>query len=129
VSVTANASDNVGVGRRAVQLDGANLGTEHTVRHMRRRGTPRRRPTRSLADAVARDAAGNVTTSSAGTVTVSNLECPGHELHATSGGGQTVHITGPFTGATAVQFNRASASFTVSSGHDDQAPSRRTTDR
>jgi len=74
VTVTANASDNVGVVGVQFKLDGANLGSEDT-------SSPYSITWNSLTasngahslTAVARDAAGNTTTSTAISVTVNNL--------------------------------------------------------
>jgi hypothetical protein len=93
VTVSANASDNVGVVGVQFKVDGVNFGTEDP-------GAPFSRVWDSLTasngthtlTAVARDAAGNTTTSTARTVTVSN------------GGGDsqapTVSLTAPASGAT-----------------------------
>jgi len=90
VTVTASASDNVGVAGVQFQLDGAALGAEVTT-------APYSVPwdTRTKADgshslsAVARDAAGNTSTSASVAVTVSNDTVP-----------PTVSITAPSAGAT-----------------------------
>src|SRR5207253_2869203 len=91
VSVTAAASDNVGVGGVQFKLDGVNLGAEittapYTLGWLTTTASP---GTHALT-AVARDAAGNRTTSAAISVTV--------------GGGDTtpptVAITGPTSGST-----------------------------
>jgi len=76
-TVSATASDNVGVAGVQFKLDGANLGTEDTSSPYSVSWT-----TTSAANgshqltAVARDAAGNVTTSAGRTVTVSNIPLP-----------------------------------------------------
>jgi hypothetical protein len=89
ITVSANASDNVGVVGVQFQLDGANLGAEDTAApysvSWNTTGVANGSHTLS---AIARDAAGNKTTSTA-TVTVSNDTTP-----------PTVSITAPATGAT-----------------------------
>ena len=108
VTVSASASDNVGVVGVQFQLDGANLGSEDT-------SSPYSRPWDSTAvsdgshtlTAIARDAAGNHTTSAPVTLTVSNG----------SGGGDTtppsVSITAPANGTS------VSGSVTVSADASD----------
>jgi galactose oxidase-like protein/Big-like domain-containing protein len=73
VSVTANASDNIGVAGVQFKLDGANLGAEDTASPyaITWDTTATSNGTHTLT-AVARDGAGNTTTSSAVNVTVSN---------------------------------------------------------
>jgi Domain of unknown function (DUF1929)/Malectin domain/Bacterial Ig-like domain/Bacterial Ig domain len=73
VSVTANASDNIGVAGVQFKLDGSNLGSEDTTSPygITWDTTAASNGTHTLT-AVARDGAGNTTTSSAVTVTVSN---------------------------------------------------------
>src|SRR5207245_2864741 len=73
VTVTATASDNVGVAGVQLKLDGANLGAEVTTSpySVSWNTLTTTNATHTLT-AVARDAAGNVTTSGAVTVTVSN---------------------------------------------------------
>ena len=93
VSVTATASDNVGVVGVQFKVDGVNFGTEDT-------SSPYSRTWDSLTvgngshslTAVARDAAGNITTSAARSVTVSN----------STGDTQlpTVSLSAPASGAT-----------------------------
>ena len=77
INVTANASDNVGVVGVQFQLDGANAGAEDTTAPY---SVPWNTTTASngthTITAVARDAAGNRTTSSPVTVTVSNNAPP-----------------------------------------------------
>ncbi len=91
VSVTASASDNVGVAGVQFRLDGANLGTEDTASPYSVSWN-----TLSVANgshtltAVARDAAGNTTTSASVTVTVSNPDTTA----------PTVSLTAPASGAT-----------------------------
>lgn len=74
ISVTANASDNIGVVGVQFKLDGANLGAEDTASpySVSWNTTTAVNGSHSLT-AVARDAAGNTTTSSAVNVTVSNV--------------------------------------------------------
>lgn len=75
VTVTANASDNVGVVGVQFRLDGNNLGAEDTTApySISWDTTTTFDGTHTLT-AVARDAAGNIATSSAVTVTVSNAQ-------------------------------------------------------
>jgi hypothetical protein len=77
VSVTASASDNVGVAGVQFKVDGANLGAEVTASPytVPWNTTTASNGTHSLT-AVARDAAGNTTTSTAVSVTVSNTGPP-----------------------------------------------------
>jgi hypothetical protein len=78
VSVTANASDNVGVAGVQFKLDGANLGPEDTTAPYAVGWDTTTAPDGShVLTAVARDAAGNQTTSSPVTVTVSNAVASG----------------------------------------------------
>jgi len=94
ITVAATASDNVGVAGVRFKLDGADLGVEDTT-------APYAVPwdTAATSDgfhvltAVARDAAGNVATSAAVTVTVSNAPPP-------DGTAPAVSITSPGSGAT-----------------------------
>ena len=72
-TVSANASDNVGVAGVQLKLDGANLGAEDTSAPFSMSWDTRTAPNGShTLTAVARDAAGNRTTSAAVSVTVSN---------------------------------------------------------
>src|SRR5204863_8042231 len=79
VTVSANASDNVGVAGVQFKLDGANLGAEDTATpySVTWNSTTASNGSHSLT-AVARDAAGNSTTSAAVLITVSNSSqvCP-----------------------------------------------------
>jgi hypothetical protein len=77
LNVTANASDNVGVAGVQFKLDGANLGAEDTAApySIAWNTTGASNGVHSLT-AVARDAAGNQTTASAVSVTVSNVTSP-----------------------------------------------------
>jgi glutamine amidotransferase PdxT len=94
VTLTATATDNVGVAGVQFKLDGVNVGTEDTSSPYSRtwNAATASNGTHTLT-AVARDAAGNQTTSAAVTVTVSN-----------AGTGDTtppaVSITAPAAGAT-----------------------------
>ncbi|WP_091756959.1 Ig-like domain-containing protein [Pedococcus cremeus] len=73
VNVTASASDNVGVAGVQLKLDGTNLGSEVTTTpYTTTWDTTKASNGSHLLTAVARDAAGNTTTSSAVAVTVSN---------------------------------------------------------
>src|SRR5206468_72199 len=88
--VTANASDNVGVVGVQFKLDGANLGAEVTAAPFQVSWNTKTATNAShVLTAVARDAAGNTTTSTAVTVTVFN------DTTAPS-----VSITSPANGAT-----------------------------
>jgi len=94
VSVTASASDNVGVAGVQFRLDGANLGAEDTASPyaVSWNTTTAANGSHSLT-ATARDAAGNRTTSATVTVTVSNAPPPDTTPPAVS-------ITAPANGAT-----------------------------
>src|SRR5207244_2393146 len=86
---TATASDNVGVAGVQFKLDGVNLGTEAaTAPYSVSWNTVGTANGSHSLTAVARDAAGNVTTSAAVTVTVSNDTTP-----------PSVSITAPAGGA------------------------------
>ncbi len=77
VTVTANASDNVGVAGVQFKLDGANLGTERVSSPYSISWDTKTATNAShILSAVARDAAGNQTTSSGRTVTVKNAVVP-----------------------------------------------------
>ncbi len=95
VTVSASASDNVGVVGVQFQLDGVNLNSEDTVSpySITWNTTTSTNGAHSLR-AVARDAAGNKTTSTAINVTVSNSTSPPSGLVAaygfSEGGGTTV---------------------------------------
>src|SRR5579864_7187977 len=94
VSVTANASDNVGVAGVQFLLDGTNLGAEDTAApYTASWNTTGAANGSHTLTAVARDAAGNRTTSAAVTVTVSNAPPPDTTP-------PTVSITAPSSGAT-----------------------------
>jgi len=92
VSVTANASDNVGVVGVQFKLDGANLGAETRPHPIRWPGHDDCNQRSHSLTAVARDAGGNTTTSTAVAVTVSN--------GAGDTTAPTVSITAPAGGAT-----------------------------
>ena len=93
VTLTATASDNVGVTGVQFKLDGANLGTEDpsSPYSVSWNTTTATNGTHTLT-AVARDAAGNITTSTARTVTVNNTTAD-----TTA---PTVALTAPAAGAT-----------------------------
>jgi len=77
MSVTASASDNVGVAGVQFRLDGANLGVEDaTAPYSIAWNTTTASNGSHTLTAVARDAAGNTATSAAVTVTVSNDTTP-----------------------------------------------------
>jgi predicted secreted protein len=100
-AVNANASDNVGVAGVQFRLDGADLGTEDTTAPYAISWTTTTATNGShTLTAVARDAAGNVTTSAAVAVTVDNAF-------------PTVTITAPGTGST------VAGSITASAGASD----------
>src|SRR5215467_10533173 len=107
VTVSASASDNVGVAGVQFRLDGANLGAEDTASPYSVSWN-----TGSVANgshtltAIARDAAGNRTTSAAVTVTVSNGPPPDTTP-------PSVNITAPANGAT------VSGTVTVSANASD----------
>src|SRR5206468_1797535 len=89
ITVSANASDNVTVAGVQFKLDGVNLGAEDTTApySVFWNTTTASNASHTLS-AVARDAAGNTTTSAAVTVTVSNDTTP-----------PTVSVTAPLPGA------------------------------
>ena len=91
VAVAATAADNVGVAGVQFKLDGANLGAEDTTAPyaITWDSTTASNGGHTLT-AVARDAAGNTTTSAVVSVTVSNVDSTA----------PTVSITAPTTGAT-----------------------------
>src|SRR2546425_431409 len=102
IAVAATASDNVGVVGVQFTLDGANLGAERTTAPyaVSWDTTIATNGTHTLT-AVARDAAGNSTTSAAVTVTVGNDATP-----------PTVSLTAPTPGATVTGTTTVSASAT-----------------
>jgi hypothetical protein len=88
IAVSAQASDNVGVAGVQFWLDGANLGTEDTVApYFIAWDTASAAAGSHTLTAVARDGAGNLTTSPAVTVTVSDTTAP------------VVSLTAPLNGA------------------------------
>jgi hypothetical protein len=107
VSVTSNASDNVGVSGVQFKLDGTNLGAEDlTSPYSITWDTSGATNGAHILTAVARDAAGNTTTSSSVSVTVDNAA-------------PTVSITSPTAGAIVngtVAINATSADNTGGSG-------------
>jgi len=113
VQVTADASDNVGVSGVQFKLDGANLGAEVTTAPYAVSWNTTTTANGSHAlTAVARDAAGNITTSSAVTVTVNNVDstAPTVSLSAPAGGATvsaTISVTASASdniGVAGVQF-------------------------
>jgi hypothetical protein len=94
LTVSANASDNVGVASVQFRVDGANLGAEDTSPpySVSWNTTGVANGSHALT-AVARDAAGNVTTSSTVTVTVNNASPPDTTP-------PTVNVTSPGSGTT-----------------------------
>jgi hypothetical protein len=98
ISVNASASDNVAVVGVQFRIDGANLGAEDTVApySVSWNTTTASNGSHSVT-AIARDAAGNTTTSAAVTVTVDNAP-------------PTVTITAPVAGATVVGTTSITAS-------------------
>jgi hypothetical protein len=89
IGVAASASDNVGVASVQFQLDGANLGAADTAApYGVSWNTATAGPGAHTLRAVARDAAGNSTTSAGVTVTVGDAIAP------------TVSVTSPASGAT-----------------------------
>jgi hypothetical protein len=93
-TVSANATDNIGVVGVQFKLDGANLGAEDTTSpsSVSWNTTGTANGSHSLM-AVARDAAGNVTTSALVTVTVSNDTTPPSVSITAPAGGATVSAT------------------------------------
>jgi hypothetical protein len=106
VSVTASASDNVGVVGVQFKVDGVNFGTEDTFAPYSRTWDSLTvgNGTHSLT-AVARDAAGNTRTSAAATITVNNTSADSQA--------PTVSLTAPASGAT------VSGAVTVSASASD----------
>ena len=98
-SVTANATDNVGVTNVEFRLDGASLGTDTSAPYSVSWDTRSAANGSHALTAVARDAAGNSTTSAPVTVTVSNTTGGGGGLVAAYGfeeasGATTADATG-----------------------------------
>ena len=109
VTVTASASDNVGVAGVQFSIDGANFGAEDTSAPYSISWNTAAASNGSHAiTAVARDAAGNRTTSTPVTVTVSNAPPPPPDTTP-----PTVSITSPANGAT------ISATVTVTASASD----------
>jgi hypothetical protein len=127
ITVTADASDNVGVVSVQFFVDTTTLIGEDTTNHFSVTWDTTKFVNGSHAlTAVARDAAGNQTTSASVMVTVANAPANPPTITSftpTSGAvGTIVTISGTnFTEATAVTFNGVSASFTVSSATEIQA--------
>src|SRR5207245_870537 len=89
ITVTANASDNVGVVGGQLQLDGGELGAEDTTApYSVPWDTATAAPGTHTLSAIARDTANNTTTSASVTVTVRDVTPP------------TVTMTAPISGAT-----------------------------
>ncbi len=108
ITVTAEASDNVGVVGVQFKYNGTNLGAEDNVTPYSVSADTRTVPNGSYTlTAVARDAAGNRTTSVPVTITVSNIGSP------TDTTPPTVAITSPASGAT------VSGTITVTAGASD----------
>ncbi len=94
VTVTASASDNVGVAGVQFRLQGANLGAEDTTNPYSTSWNTTTVPNGSYTlTAIARDAAGNTKTSAPITVTVSNTSTPPADTTATDS-----HTDGPQRG-------------------------------
>ena len=95
VTVSANASSTVGIAGVQFQLDGVNLGAETTTSpYSITWNTTQTTNGKHLLTAVARDASGNLTTSSAVTIIVTNNSAPDTTP-------PTVSITSPAVNATA----------------------------
>jgi len=104
IAVSANASDDVGVAGVQFRLDGVNLGAEDTTSpYSISWNTTTASDGSHTLSAVARDAAGNTTTSSAVTVTVDNAA-------------PTVAITAPISGATVSGTTTVSANASDNTG-------------
>ncbi|PYS31238.1 MAG: hypothetical protein DMG11_02020 [Acidobacteria bacterium] len=116
-TVSANASDNVGVAGVQFKLDGANLGAEDTTSpySVSWNTTTASNGSHTLT-AVARDAAGNQATSASVTVTVSNA-APTFDFSLANGGNRTA-VQGQSASntvtATLVSGTAASVSFSAS---------------
>ncbi|MCB9775765.1 MAG: FG-GAP repeat protein [Nitrospiraceae bacterium] len=94
VTVSASASDNVGVTGVQFRLQGANLGAEDTTNPYSTSWNTTTVPNGSYTlTAIARDAAGNTKTSAPITVTVSNISTPPADTTA-----PTVTLTAPSAG-------------------------------
>jgi hypothetical protein len=107
ISVTANASDNVGVASVQFQLDGANLGSLDTASPYSVSWTTTATANGShTLKAVAKDAAGNSTTSAGVSVTVNNTAAPAPTISAVA--------------AAQVQSNTATITWTTNVAADSQ---------
>ncbi|MEO8325151.1 MAG: Ig-like domain-containing protein, partial [Nitrospirota bacterium] len=94
VTVSASASDNVGVTGVQFRLQGANLGAEDTTNPFSTSWNTTTVPNGSYTlTAIARDAASNTTTSTSRTVTVSNTTTPPADTTS-----PTVNMTAPSAG-------------------------------
>ena len=114
VTVTADASDNLGVAGVQFKLDGANLGTESTAApHSLSWSTGTAANGAHALSAVARDAAGNSTTSSLVTVTVANA-------FDTSNALQTIAVGQGYVDSTQRQIVRTSADVVYIFACDDK---------
>ena len=115
VTVSANASDNVGVAGVQFRLDGSNLGSEDTSSPYSISWNTSQASNGSHGlSAVARDAAGNTMATFATNVTVSNVTTPPPPSTDTTA--PTVSITAPANGAS---FLTTSGSVTVSANATD----------
>jgi Bacterial Ig domain len=110
VTVSASASDTVGVTGVQFRLQGANLGAEDTTNPYSTSWNTTTVPNGSYTlTAIARDAAGNTTTSASRTVTVSNTSAPPADTTS-----PTVTLTAPSAGTVSGTVTvSASASDTV----------------
>ncbi|WP_447964970.1 Ig-like domain-containing protein [Nitrospira sp. Ecomares 2.1] len=110
VTVSASASDTVGVAGVQFRLQGANLGAEDTTNPYSTSWNTTTVPNGSYTlTAIARDAAGNTTTSASRTVTVSNITTPPADTTS-----PTVTLTAPSAGTVSGTVTvSASASDTV----------------
>jgi Bacterial Ig domain/Carboxypeptidase regulatory-like domain len=118
VNVLANAADNVGVASVQFQVDGINAGgLDGSTPYAYSWDTTKVSNGAHRLDAIARDAAGNSTTSAVVTVTVNNASTPqtftiSGTLSPTAGGsGATVTLTGT-SGATTTADSAGAYSFT-----------------
>jgi hypothetical protein len=123
ITVTASASDNIGVAGVQFTLDGANLGAEDTsAPYAVSWDTSTASNGSHTLTARARDAAGNVTTSSAVTVTVSNDTTPPAVTITSPASGSTVSGTITVTASASDNIGVAGVQFTldgVSLGAED----------
>ncbi len=101
VNVTANASDNVGVAGVQFKLDGADLGAEDTsAPYALAWDSKTASNAQHSLTAVARDAAGNKTTTAAVAVTVNNAAAPAPTLPPADTTAPTTQLTAPSGGTT-----------------------------